>query len=83
LFSDTSDIPTQLLAEALPPPRVLDEHHILATGLHRLAALLGVKLVIDQNRRLQVVASRQLGHEPTHTRLGAKAWSASGKRTGY
>ena len=67
----------QPLGEAFPTVWVGDQHHLAAVGLHGPAALLGVELVVDQHHRRQVVASRQLGHQPMHPRLGAKA-----RRTG-
>ena len=63
----------QPLGEAVPTVGVGDQHHLAAVGLHGPAALLGVELVVDQHHRRQVVASRQLGHQPMHPRLGAKA----------
>ena len=59
--------------EAFPTVKVGDHHHFAAIGLHGPAALVGVKLVVDQHRGRQVVASRQLSHKPMHSRLGAKA----------
>ena len=66
----------QPLGEALPTVGVGDQHHLAAVGLHGSAALLGVELIVDQHHCRQVVASRQLGHQPMHPRLGAKAWRA-------
>ena len=63
----------QPFGEAFPTAGVRDHHHFAAVGLHGPAALVGVKLVVDQHRGRQVVASRQLGHKPMDPRLGAKA----------
>ena len=63
----------QPLGEAVPTVGVGDQHHLAAVGLHGPAALLNIELVVDQHHRRQVVASRQLGHQPMHPRLGAKA----------
>ncbi len=68
----------QPLGGALPAIRVLDQHHLSAIGLHGLPALLRVELLVNQHRRRQVVASRQLGHQTMHARLGAKARRAGG-----
>ena len=66
--------------EAFPTVGVGDHHHFAAVGLHGPAALVGVKLVVDQHRGRQVVASRELGHKPMHPRLGAKARGAGRHR---
>ena len=63
----------QPLGEAVPAVGVGDQHDLAAVGLHGAAALLDVELVVDQHHRRQVVASRQLGHQPMHPRLRAKA----------
>ena len=72
----------QPLGEAFPAVGVGDQHHLAAVGLHGPAALLGVELVVDQHHRRQIVASRQLGHQPMHPRLGAKARRA-GRHLGH
>ena len=63
----------QALGEAVPTPRVRNQYHLAAVSLHGAAALAGVKLFVDGHDRRQVVASRQLGHEPVNSRLGAGA----------
>ena len=70
----------QPFGEAFPTVGVGDQHHFAAVGLHGPAALVGVELVVDQHRGRQVVASRQLGHQPMHPRLGAKARRAGRHR---
>src|SRR5262249_28272459 len=50
-----------------------DQHHIAAVSLHSEAALLDVEFVVDHHYRGDIVASRELGHQPMHPRLGTKA----------
>jgi hypothetical protein len=63
----------QTLGKTLVTIGVGHQYDVTAVGLHSPAALLDVELVVDQHHRRQVVASRQLDHEPMHPRLGAKA----------
>jgi len=37
-----------------------------------------IEVVVEEDHRCQVVASRQLSHQPMHPRLRAEAWRASG-----
>ena len=70
----------QPFGEAFPTVGVRQHRHFATVGLHGSAALVGVKLVVDQHHGRQVVASRQLGHKPMHPRLGAKARRAGRHR---
>ena len=66
------------LSKAVPTMGVGDQYHLAAVALHGLATLLDIELVVDEHHRGHVVASGELGHEPMHPRLGAKARRAGG-----
>ena len=63
----------QPLGETFTAIWVGNQHHLAAVGLHGQAALIDVELFVDQHYRGQVVASRQLRHQPMHPGLSAKA----------
>ena len=63
----------QPLRKTVATVRIFDQHDLAAVGLHRKPAFLDIEFVVDQHHGGNVVALRQLRHQPVQPRLCAEA----------